>query len=321
VTGSTTVSKVTINAPSGFVSIPTTATGPQGPTGQVSNSNSGSFAVENGGDGGPAHFIFANLNGSISAWDTGTTAFIQATTPGAAYTGLAINQAQTELYAANDAGPVGSIDVFNSSFAPVSLGAGAFATPAAISGRGLVPFNVQDIGDTVYVTYAPSGRPAQQSAAAGMGAVATFDESGNLLNVLSNSASSALAAPWGLALAPADFGPFSNDLLVGNFSYVDSGINVLDPTTGAFLGSIPVDVGSGNTPGGLWALGFGVGSKNGSPNTLYFTDGINGESDGLFGAIVPEPSTLALLGTALAFFGVCRGRLRRRAGAQGPSQR
>jgi hypothetical protein len=97
-----------------------------------------------GGNGGSAHFIFANLNGTISAWDTGATAFIQVTTPGANYSGLAINQAQTQLYAANQAG-TGSINVFNSSFAPVSLGAGAFATPAAISALGLVPFNVQDI--------------------------------------------------------------------------------------------------------------------------------------------------------------------------------
>src|SRR5208337_4609796 len=143
-----------------------TAIGPQGPTGQVNNANTSSFLVGNGGNGAFAHFIFANLNGTISAWDTGTTAFIQATTAAASYTGLAINQAQTQLYAANDAG-TGSVNVFNSSFAPLSLGVGAFATPTAISASGLVPFNVQDINGDVYVTYAPAGRSAQQSAAAG----------------------------------------------------------------------------------------------------------------------------------------------------------
>jgi len=155
VTGPTTVAKMTaVNPPTGNIAIPTLGAGPaQGPTGQVSNQNpsASSFPVGNGGNGGSAHFIFANLNGTISAWDTGPTAFIQVTTPGANYSGLAINQAQTQLYAANQAG-TGSINVFNSSFGSVSLGAGAFATPAAISALGLVSFNVQDIAGKVYVT-------------------------------------------------------------------------------------------------------------------------------------------------------------------------
>src|SRR6516164_5159938 len=119
VTDETTVTKVPING-TGIVNIPTTPAGPQGPTGQVNNTNISSFPVGKGGDGGSALFIFANLNGTISAWDKGPTAFIQVTTPGAVYTGLAINGAQTRLYAANNA--TGSIDVFDSSFTPVSLG-------------------------------------------------------------------------------------------------------------------------------------------------------------------------------------------------------
>ena len=77
----------------------------------------------------PTGFIFANLNGTISAWDTGPTAFIQVTTPGAVYTGLAINGAQTRLYAANGAG-TGGVDVFDSTFAPLSLAADAFVDPS-----------------------------------------------------------------------------------------------------------------------------------------------------------------------------------------------
>ena len=312
VTGPTTVVKVTaVNPPTGNIAIPTLGSGPaQGPTGQVSNVNPSpsSFPVGNGGNGGSAHFIFANLNGTISAWDTGPTAFIQVTTPGANYSGLAINQAQTQLYAANQAG-TGSINVFNSSFAPVSLGAGAFTTPTAISALGLVPFNVQDIAGKVYVTYAPSGLAAQRGATAGMGAVGVFDESGNLLQTIIGSQ---LAAPWGVALAPASFGEFGGDLLVGNFSFVESEINAFDPTTGAFQGTIPVDPGSGNTPGGLWSLQFGIGGMNGDPNTLYFTDGIDGETHGLFAALsvaaVPEPSTLALLGACVLSFWALRWR-------------
>jgi len=279
VTDRTTVSKVPING-NGIVIIPTTAAGPQGPTGQVNNTNAMSFLVGNGGDGGSAHFIFANLNGTISAWDAGTMAFIQVTTPGAVYSGLAINGAQTRLYAANDAG-TGSVDVFDSTFASVNLGPDAFVNPALPD--GLVPFNVRDIGGNIYVVYAPAGRPAEISAPLGAGAVAIFDEDGNFITQL--IAGSRLAAPWGITLAPAGFGRFINSLLVGNFSYLHSEINAFDPTTGKLLGTIRINVGKGHTPGGLWTLDFGVGGSNGDPNTLYFSDGINGEADGLFGAI------------------------------------
>jgi uncharacterized protein (TIGR03118 family) len=295
VKGSTSVTKTAINPPSGLVAIPTTAAGPQGPTGQVNNGNATSFLVGNGGDGGSAHFIFDSLNGTISAWDAGAKAFVQQTVANAVFTGLAINHAQTELYAANNAG-TGGIDVFNSAFAPVSLGVGAFATPAAINALGLVTFNVQDINGKVYVTYAPAGHAAETTATGGMGAVAIFDENGNLLQTLINGE---LASPWGVAIAPSEFGPFANDLLIGNFSYVDSEINAFDPVSGIFVDSILINTGT-NDSGGLWSLGFGTGGSNGSPNNLYFTDGINHETAGLFGAIsVPEPFTLSLFGTGL----------------------
>jgi len=279
VTDKTNVSKVPINPPTGFVAIPKTAMGPQGPTGQVNNANPSSFPVNNGGDGGSAHFIFANLNGTISAWDKGPTAFIQVTTSGAVYTGLAINGAQTRLYAANGAGS-GGVDVFDSSFAPLSLAAGAFVDPSLPA--GLVPFNVRDIGGDVYVTYAPAGRAKQISAPLGAGAVAIFDEDGNFIKEL--VVGSRLAAPWGITLAPPSFGRFSNHLLVGNFSFLHSEINAFDPTNGNFHGTLPINTG-GLPPGGLWSLEFGVGGNNGSPDVLYFTDGLNGESAGLFGAI------------------------------------
>jgi uncharacterized protein (TIGR03118 family) len=139
----TTVSKTVINPPSGYVKIPPyPPTAGIGPTGQVNNTNTSSFDVNMGGDGKTAHFIFANMNGTISAWDTGTTAFIEATNVTACYTGLAINQADTLLYAANNAG-TGSVDVYNSSWAPVAPGTGglvanAFATPGSISALGLL---------------------------------------------------------------------------------------------------------------------------------------------------------------------------------------
>jgi uncharacterized protein (TIGR03118 family) len=280
VTDETTVSKININPPAGFVAIPSgSCVGPEGPTGQVNNANTSSFPVGNGGDGGSAHFIFANLNGTISAWDKGPTAFVQITTPGAVYTGLAINGAQTRLYAANDAGS-GSVDVFDDKFASVSLGAGAFVDPSLPA--GLVPFNVQEIGGDVYVLYAPAGRPAQQHAPLGAGAIAIFDEDGNFIKEL--VAGSRLAAPWGITLAPPSFARFSNDLLVGNFSYDHSEINAFIPANGMLHGTLPIGTG-GHSAGGLWTIEFGVGGNNGSPDVLYFSDGINGENDGLFGAI------------------------------------
>jgi uncharacterized protein (TIGR03118 family) len=224
------------------VSIPTTGSGPQGPTGQVSNVGGSNFVIS----GGPARFIFADLNGTISAWNQtlGTNAAIQASTPGAVYTGLAINSGKDRLYAANTVG--GTIDVFDASFAPIALGGSAFQNPFP----GLVPFNVQEIGGKIYVTYAVPGLPNMQAAPEGSGAVAVFDENGALQQELIEG--SKLASPWGLALAPAGFGMFGGDLLVGNFSFAASEINAFDPLTGAYEGTIPINPGAGNTPGGLW---------------------------------------------------------------------
>jgi len=275
------------------VSIPTTASGPQGPTGQVFNSTGG-FQV-NGAD---SRFIFANLNGTISAWNMslGTSAQIVVPADGAIYTGLAINTDPTHgalLYAANTLG--GEIEVYDSGFNEVPLGASAFIDPDP-EVAGLVPFNVQSIGNNVYVTYAEPGRPAQIAAPHGSGAVAIFDTAGNFIRTLISDGR--LASPWGLALAPASFGTFGGDLLVGNFSFVASEINAFDPVTGAFHGTLPIDM-TGFTPGGLWALNFGNG-VTGNANTLFFTNGINGERNGLFAAItVPEPGTLLLLSIAL----------------------
>lgn len=278
VTGKTTVSKVNINPPTGFVAIPTTASGPQGPTGQVNNTNTSSFPVAHD-DGKSARFIFANLNGTISAWDTGPTAFVQNTgAAGSVYTGLAINRAQTRLYAANTS--LGRIDVFDSNFAALSPRPDAFRDPSLPT--GLVPFNVRDIDGDVYVVYAPAGRPAQIMAPLGAGAVAVFDEDGNFIKEV--VVGSRLAAPWGITFAPPGFRRFSNHLLVGNFSFLHSEINAFDPTNGKLHGTIPIDTG-GHRAGGLWAIDFGVGGNNGSPDVLYFSDGINGEANGLFGAI------------------------------------
>jgi uncharacterized protein (TIGR03118 family) len=296
------------------VTIPQAATPPVGPTGQVNN-NTTDFQV----NGAAANFIFASLDGSISAWNNsaGTTAQVKVgPTTGTSYTGLAIGTSASGnfLYAANNT--AGKIDVFNGSFAAANLGANAFANPAGLP-SGLVPFNVQNIGGKIYVSYAPAGHAAQTAAQEGTGAVAAFDTSGNFIQG-SLIAGSKLASPWGITLAPAGFGQFGGDLLVGNFAYGFSEINAFDPVTGALLGTLSDANGNKLLNQGLWALDFGNGGNGGDPNTLYFTAGINGERDGLIGAIaaaapIAEPSTIALLLTGGLFLHAVRCWRRRKA--------
>jgi uncharacterized protein (TIGR03118 family) len=264
------------------VAIPKTASGPQGPTGQVNN-NTSSFLV----NGSPAFFIFANLNGTISAWNlsAGKTAQVEATTANAVFTGLAIatNTEGSFLYAADDA--QGRIDVFDGSFKPHDFGPNTFVDP--FLAKGLEPFNIQLINGDLFVTYAPVGHANQVAAKPGQGAVAAFTTSGKFLEQLISG--STLAAPWGITLAPAGFGQFSGDLLVGNFAYNDSVINAFDPSTGEFRGTLQDASGHQIANSGLWSLKFGNGVNGGDPNTLYFTAGIDAEQHGLFGAIQAIP--------------------------------
>src|SRR5262249_45014509 len=155
----------------------------------------------------------------------------------------------------------------------------------------LVPFNVQNIGGNIYVTYAPAGRAAQTAATEGQGAVAVFDTAGHFLRQL--IVGSKLAAPWGITLAPAGFGKFGGDLLVGNFAFNFSEVNAFDPTTGKFLGTLSDAGGNPIRNQALWYIGFGNsanGGIGGDSSTLYFSAGINGERDGLFGSLAPLTS-------------------------------
>ena len=278
------------------VSIPTTGPNPpQGPTGQVFNSTS-SFLLTNG-NGQKATFLFDTLAGSIAGWNTGTTAVTQLSNAGASYTGLALGSsaAGDTLYAANFG--QAKIDAISAGFADENL-VGSFTDPNLPAGYS--PYNIQNIGGSLYVEYAfvdPVTHRA--SVGAGQGLVDIFDANGNFVKRLID-AGGALDAPWGITLAPALFPMFGGDLLVGNFG--DGTVHAFNPTTGALLGSL---TDSSNNPianPGLWAIEFRAAGATGfDPNTLYFTAGINGERDGLFGAIAaatPEPGTLALMAIA-----------------------
>lgn len=283
---------------------------PTGPTGQVFNSGSG-FLV----NGNPSRFIFDTLNGTIVGWNSGSTAVVTASTPGAVYTGLAIgtSNGSTYLYAANSKG---SIQVFDSNWNNVSSStfAGKFNDPNLPT--GYVPFNVQTLGSTVFVTYASL---TAQGAGLPGGYVSEFDASGNFITqIAGNGAGGALYAPWGITIAPSSFGSYSNDLLVGNFG--NGLIQAIDPNTGAFLGSLSGANGQPLVNSGLWALDTRTGGANVNTNAVYFTAGINNEQDGLFGAITltqtPEPATLIQTGSAV--IGLLMVGVRRRLGFAAP---
>jgi len=263
------------------------ASGPvAGPTGQVFNSTGG-FVLNTGGKTGAATFMFANLDGSIAAWN-GTGSLTQAvqvvpSTTGSAYTGLAItsNGSGNFLLAANNA--TGNVDVFDANFAPATL-QGNFTDPSVPA--NLHPFNVTTINGKVYVTYAVPGPEADEEPI-GSGAVSVFDTNGNLLQSLIPNGSQ-VASPWGIAVATSNFGEFSNALLVGNFSDEDGFINAFDANTGSFLGTLNGANGQPINNADLWTLAFGNGAQGSDANALYFTAGIGDEEHGLFARITPS---------------------------------
>jgi uncharacterized protein (TIGR03118 family) len=248
------------------------------PTGAVSNGGT-DFVITSGGGTGPARFIFASITGNIVAWRAGTTASIQRSNPGHVYTGLSIgnNGASNFLYAADFANK--KIDVYNNAFTATTL-AGTFIDPAIPV--DFAPFNIQNLGGTLFVTYAKID-PADGTdlPGPGNGFISKFDTNGNFLGRLISNGP--LNSPWGLTVSPSGFGAFGNALLVGNFG--DGKINAFNITTGAFLGTLNDELGSPIIIPGLWAIAFGNGVGGGDTNALYFSAGYDGERHGLFGSL------------------------------------
>jgi uncharacterized protein (TIGR03118 family) len=270
--------------------IPLTVSIPWGePTGQVFNSSTTDFMVKSGGASGPAKFIFDSESGYITGWNptvpaAGSTAAQVATfVPGAVFKGLALATVAKHqyLYAADF--HHGTIDVFNASFKRVSW-PGAFRD--ALLPKGYAPFNVQQLGGAMYVTYAKQDAAKHDDAARlGRGWVDVYSLQGKLVKRLVKH--SGLDSPWGLAIAPSSWGKFAGALLVGNFG--NGRINAFNTRTGHFVGALFDSHGKALGINGLWGLMVGNGVA-GDPQSVLFTAGPAGESHGLYGELTAAVS-------------------------------
>jgi uncharacterized protein (TIGR03118 family) len=270
--------------------------GPSKPTGVVFNGTS-DFLLSNGK---PATFIFVTEDGTISGWNGGTTAeLIPGSSKDAVYKGCTIAELNGlhYLYVANFHS--GEIEVYDGTFQRVVPKGKSFVADdgndddhTGFNGAPrFAPFNVQAIGTNVYVAYAKQDDEKEDDVpGAGLGAVIVFDAAGRRLRRLQGGFW--FNAPWGIAMAPGEFGEFSHALLVGMFG--SGQIAGFNPIDGSFLGLMKQPDDSTLIIRGLWALGFGASNANSGPyNTLFFTAGPNDENDGLFGTLVPTQPELA----------------------------
>jgi len=277
-----------------IVSTPPTNSVTFDPTGIVFN-GSGNFVVTAAGKSGPARFIFTGEGGMIGGWSPAVDTTHSVTmypaaggdSGGAIYKGLAIakNGGASFLYATDFHN--NRIDVFDTNFARQTLAAGAFSDPKLPA--GYAPFGIQTIlngtngAPQIYVSYAKQDADAEDDVSgAGLGMVDIYDVNGTLVKELVMPGG-ALNGPWGMALAPADFGTLSNTLLVGNFG--DGVINGYDPANGTFMGSVNDSAGHPVALPGLWGIAFGNDAQNQPHNTLFVAAGTNDEVNGVYGRI------------------------------------
>lgn len=295
---------VTIPPPKG-------STGTAAPTGIVFNGNAGSFQVTSGGKTGTSAFIFSTEDGTISGWapSVSTTQAILAADnsalgAGSVYKGLAIASTASGnfLYASDFRN--GLVEQFDSSFNLVR----SFTDPGVAP--GYAPFGAQVLDGHLFVTYALQNDLKHDDVAGpGNGYVDVFNFDGTLFQRLVSQGGE-INSPWGLDIAPASFGDAAGKLLVGNFG--DGTISIFDLMTGNFMGRLLGTDGKPIVIDGLWGLMNGNGGSGGDPNKVYFTAGINGEADGLFGSLtaVPEPSSWALMLLGFAAVGIAMRRRR-----------
>lgn len=253
------------------------------PTGIVYNASS-DFKVSQNGVTAASPFIFSSESGLIAAWSptVNRNAVIQVADASAAhavYKGLAIASYNGANYIYATDFHNGRIDVYDANFAKATL-PGSFQDSSMPA--NYAPFGIQAIGDRIYVSYAVRQSGGDDDVkGAGLGALDVFDTAGNLVKQL--VLGGALNAPWGLAMAPSNFGTYSGKLLVANFG--DGKINAYDPGTGAMVDTLSKADGTAIVVDGLWGIAFGPGINSQPTNTLFFTAGPGDEAHGLYGRI------------------------------------
>jgi len=266
------------------VAIPAGTAGSANPTGIVFNGTP-DFVVSQGGASGASPFLFVGEAGTLSGWSPGVNAtnavkVFDGAAAGAVYKGLALASSggANFLYATDFHN--GRVDVFDATFTKVAV-AGGFTDPTLPA--GYAPFGIQAIAGSIYVTFAQQDAAAHDNVdGAGLGLVDVFDVTGHFVKRLID-VGGALNAPWGIALAPANFGPFSNALLVANFG--DGKINAFNTSSGALMGTLSTASGVPIAIDGLWGIAFGNGINSQPTNTLFFTGGPADESHGVYGRI------------------------------------
>src|ERR1700730_14705957 len=253
------------------------------PTGVVFNGSPTDFMVA---PRKSALFIFATEDGAISGWNGGQNAVLvvdnsdNGSANGAVYKGATSGEINGNkfLYVTNFRSA--KVEVYDTNFKSAHLGEDAFEAEGVP--RGFAPFNVQNIGGTLLVTYAKQDAPRHDPVGGdGLGFVEIFTPSGKYIGHLVHG--DWLNAPWGLVWTTRDFGEFSNAILVGNFR--SGWIAAFNGFTHKFIGFLRNKDNSLVTIDGLWSLTFGNDATAGSANTLFFTAGLNNETDGLFGTI------------------------------------
>ncbi|HKR55376.1 MAG TPA: TIGR03118 family protein [Gemmatimonadales bacterium] len=257
------------------------------PTGTVFNTAGAGFNVTSGTASGSARFLFATESGQVLGWNPAVSpnAVVGFTaSDGAVYKGLAIGSDTNgfHLYVADFVNH--KVDVLSPTFSPETL-AGDFTDPNLPAGYG--PFGIQNVNGTIIATFALVGPTGDEIDGEGLGIVDAFGTDGTFLGRIATGG--ALDAPWGIAMAPSDFGKFSGDLLIGNFG--DGRINAFAATPDGWEARGPLKKPKGGpiVIDGLWGIGFGNDANSGPHNVLYFAAGIDDEAHGLFGSIAWVP--------------------------------
>lgn len=263
------------------VTIPAAQDGAKGsPTGTIFNGTSGFTLAA----GKPALFLFATEDGTISGWNPGVNPSkaviaVNESQTGASFKGLTSGVVgnQTVLYAADFT--LGRIEVFDASFHHIAQLEERFNDDEESDGYS--PFNVQNLGGNIFVTYALRGSGTDEQNGPGLGQVRVFSPDGHMVLHLQHG--QWFNAPWGLAIAPSDFGAYSHSILVGNFG--SGAIAAFDPVTGRFQDFLRDANGKMITLPGLWAISPGNDAKAGNATALYFGAGGADEMSGTLGTI------------------------------------